>query len=141
MNIKVGTVVLRTGLHLVMTIALLGVASSAFAQASSVKNKTYDVQVSIGNAHDTPFHDCARFTSTQMCLDACASPRCGPLTEVNLGSLTIWQARIGCGGFNLEIVGTSQNGINDAAIGASIKGKNIGANGLEGIENPSCSLN
>jgi len=141
MNISIRQAVLRTRFHWILTVALLGVASSAFGQASSVKNKTYDVQVSIGNAHDTPFHDCARFTSTQMCLDACAAPRCGPLTEVNLGNLTIWQARIGCGGFNLEIVGTSQNGPFDAAIGASIKGKNIGANGLEGIENPSCSLN
>jgi hypothetical protein len=52
---------------------------------SSVKNKTYDVQVSIGSAAGTPFHDCARFSRTQMCLDACAAPQLRAIPRGNRG--------------------------------------------------------
>jgi hypothetical protein len=67
-------------------------------------------------------------------------PNCGPFHEATVGDVTFWTAFIPCGTFNLRIFGTSQNGPNTAAIGASIKGDGIGSNGLEGIENPSCSI-
>jgi hypothetical protein len=53
----------------------------------------------------SPFEDCATFTKTQMCLAQCGD--CGSLSEVQLGNVSIWRARVPCGGLNLltQLVG------------------------------------
>ena len=130
--------------RLVVAITLL-VGSPLIAQApvisSTVANKTYDLWVSQGFASSpfAPFHDCASFTRSQMCLAVCGD--CGPLSEVQFGSASIWQGKVPCGGLNLVFAGTSKNGPQANVIGASITGTTQGTNfGAEGIRDQSCSL-
>lgn len=108
---------------------------------STVANRTYDLWVSQGFVGPpfVPFHDCASFTKTQMCLAVCGD--CGPLSEVQFGAASIWQGRVPCGGLNLLFTGTSKNGPEAAVIGASVTGRTQGTNfGAEGIQDQSCSL-
>jgi len=108
---------------------------------SSVINKTYDLWVSQSFADRPfqPFHDCATFTKTQMCLPQCGD--CGPLSEVQLGPNSIWKGEVPCGGLNLVFTGTSRNGPATAVIGASVVGNTEATNfAAEGIRDQSCSL-
>jgi hypothetical protein len=135
----------------VATSALLGIAATLFvvpviAQApvtttSSVMNKTYDLWVSQGFASPPfqPFHDCATFTKTKMCLAQCGD--CGALSEVQLGPVSIWKGEVPCGGLNLVFTGTSRNGPEVPVIGASAVGNTQRTNfGAEGVRDQSCSL-
>ena len=67
---------------------LVGVPLIAQApeRPSTVANRTYDLWVSQGFAGPPffPFHDCASFTKTEMCLAVCGD--CGPLSEVQFGA-------------------------------------------------------
>ena len=132
------------GLRLAVA-ATLFVGGPLIAQApvvsSTVANKTYDLWVSQGFANPPffPFHDCASFTKTQMCLAQCGD--CGPLSEVQFGGATIWQGKVPCGGLNLVFTGTSKNGPQANVIGASLTGTTQATNfGAEGIQDQSCSL-
>ena len=137
--------------------ALVGIAAALFAlplvaappastassvtTASSVMNKTYDVWVSQGFATPPfqPFHDCATFTRTRVCLAQCGD--CGGLQEVQFGNASIWKGVVPCQGLNLILTGTSNSGPEIPVIGASIVGNLEGTNfGLEGVQNQSCSL-
>jgi hypothetical protein len=109
------------------------------SQASSVKNRTYDVWVSPSfiSPPFVPFHDCFRFTASTLCIDQCGG--CGPLFEVP--RLGIWQARVSCGGLNLVFIGTSLSGPAKEVLGGSGIGRAEGTNfGVEGVENADCSL-
>ncbi len=117
------------------------IAQSPAAVTPTVMNKTYDVWVSqgFGTPPFTPFHDCATFTKTKMCLAQCGD--CGGLSEVQIGATSIWKGQVPCGGLNLVFTGTSLNGPQAPVIGAAAVGNLEGTNfGLEGVQNQSCSL-
>lgn len=142
---------MNTKKWLLATSLLLGVAAVIFAlpltaaapmtPASSVMNKTYDLWVSQGFATPPfqPFHDCATFTKNKMCLAQCGD--CGGLSEVQLGSVSIWKGEVPCAGLNLVFTGTSTSGPQVPVIGASAIGLAEATNfGAEGVQNQSCSL-
>ena len=136
--VAVGLVRLGVAVALLVGAPLIAQAPEA---PSTVANRTYDLWVSQGFASPpfVPFHDCASFTKTQMCLAACGD--CGALSEVQFGSASIWQGTVPCGGLNLLFSGTSKNGPEAAVIGASVTGRTEGTNfGAEGIQDKSCSL-
>jgi len=115
--------------------------SQAPSMASSVMNKTYSLWVSQSFAAPPypPFQDCARFSKTQMCLAQCGD--CGPLSEVQLGDVSIWTAKIPCGGLNLLFQGVSRNGPQLPAVGATVVGLTQQSNfGAEGLQDQSCSI-
>lgn len=117
------------------------IAQAPAAATPSVTNKTYDVWVSqsFASAPFTPFHDCATFTKTKMCLAQCGD--CGALSEVQIGATSIWKGSVPCAGLNLVFTGTSISGPQANVIGASSVGTLEGTNfGLEGVQNQSCSL-
>lgn len=130
------------GLPLVAVAMLVGGPVMAQAPAvCSVANKTYDLWVSQGFASPpfVPFHDCAFFTKTQMCSALCGD--CGPFSEVQFGSTSIWQGRVPCDGVDLVFTGTSKNGPEANVVGASVTGTTQGTNfGAEGVQDQSCSL-
>ncbi len=122
---------------------LLG-ASAARAQ-DSVANTTYDVYVSQSFAGPpyTPFHDCFRFSATQVCSDGCGD--CGPFSQVNFGpgGVSVWSAAISCGGLNLVVTGTTVGGkaLPADVFGASMIGKEQATTfGLEGAADSACAL-
>lgn len=111
---------------------------------SRVKGRTYDVWVSQGFATPpfAPFHDCASFTDTQMCIMGCGD--CGTLTESGT-SPSFWVGRVPCGGLNLVFIGTSFDGFGTPSSKPVIGASGVGTTerttfGLEGVENPSCTL-
>jgi len=115
----------------------------------TVANKKYDVWVSQSfvPAPFSPFHDCFTFTTNTLTVDACASS--GPMTEVPIFGvlgMTLWIAGpIPCGGLNLHFSGTSLNGSGlpegKDTLGAVGLGRTEGTTfGVEGIQNPSCSI-
>ena len=126
-------------------------ASATAAGPSSVAGKVYDLYVSQSFAPPPfpPFHDCARFTETQMCLDACGD--CGALTIFPMGAENpngaLWIGSVPCGGLNLIAFGTSVDGaglpgnsggnVLGAVFVGTIQGTTFGA---EGVENRACSL-
>ena len=133
-----GLVLLGVAVGLLVGVPLIAQAPE---RPSTVANRTYDLWVSQGFAVPPffPFHECASFTKTQMCLAVCGD--CGPLAEVQFGAASIWQGRVPCGGLNLLFTGTSKNGPEAAVIGASVTGRTQGTNfGAEGIQDQSCSL-
>src|SRR2546427_3474923 len=133
-----GLVLLGVAVGLLVGVPLIAQAPET---PSTVANRTYDLWVSQGFVGPpfVPFHDCASFTKTQMCLAVCGD--CGPLSEVQFGAASIWQGRVPCGGLNLLFTGTSKNGPEAAVIGASVTGRTQGTNfGAEGIQDQSCSL-
>jgi hypothetical protein len=117
----------------------------------TVKGKVYDVWVSQSFAPPPrePFHDCARFTETQMCLDQCGD--CGVLQEYPVfgtPQFTFWIGRVPCGDLNLVFVGTSHDGLPGPGgmpvpvMGASAVGTTQGSSfGVEGTANMSCAVN
>ena len=136
-------ILVLTGILLLAVTVLLGAPLIAQAPvvSSTVANKTYDLWVSQGFASPpfVPFHDCVSFTKTKMCSAVCGD--CGPLSEVQLESASLWQGRVPCGGLNLVFTGTSESGPEANVIGASLTGMAEGTNfGVEGIQDRSCSL-
>jgi len=118
-----------------------GVAQAPLATNSSVMNKTFVLWVSQGFADPPflPFQDCATFTRAQMCLAQCGD--CGPLSEVEMGPVSIWRAEVPCGGLNLVFNGTSRNGPEIPVIGATVVGTAEKTNfGAEGVQDQTCSV-
>jgi hypothetical protein len=137
----------RSG-YLLLVLALLALPTAA-AEPEGPQNLTYDVWVSasFNGAPFDPFHDCARFSGNEMCLDGCGD--CGPLVIVDsigpAGAVTLWQARLPCGGLNLVFAGTSFDGLSFGFGGNVIGGSGAGlvessAFGIEGQENAACSV-
>jgi hypothetical protein len=142
MNSKKWIVATSALVAIAVTLCVLPlIAQAPAATTATVTNKTYDVWVSQSFATPpfTPFHDCATFTKTKMCLAQCGD--CGPLSEVQIGTTSIWKGTVPCGGLNLVFTGTSISGPQANVIGASSVGGSEGTNfGLEGVQNQSCSL-
>ena len=137
-------------------LALAGVAvglllvSPVTAQNSStsrVQGRVYDLWVSPSFAVPPyqPFHDCARFTETQMCLDGCGGS-CGRLSEIpSGGAKTLWHGKVPCGGLNLEFTGVSYDGFGTPTGQPVMGGIGVGnaensTFGVEGVVNPACVL-
>lgn len=136
----------RSGhLSLVLILALVALAAGA-AEPEGPQNLTYDVWVK-ASFNVEPFHDCARFSGNEMCLDGCGD--CGPLVIVDSmgpsGAVTVWQARVPCGGLNLVFAGTSFDGLSFGFGANVIGGSGAGlvestAFGIEGQENVACGV-
>lgn len=122
-------------------IAASSIVTSVIANAhdvNSVKNKTYSVWVSqsFSTSPFEPFHECFRFTHTQLCVLGCGGS-CGPLSEIP--SAGLWEASVPCQGLNLKFKGTSYNGPDTSVIGASVIGYTEQTNfAAEGIKDHSC---
>ena len=133
----------------IMAVAALATALVTAVPASGIPNtvsgKVYDVWVvtSFNPPGTPPFHDCARFTATAMCLDQCGD--CGKLVEAPMqgGTTgTIWHGKVPCGGLDLGFIGTSFDGFQGiGTMGAEGIGHGQGTNfGMTGAQNSSCSL-
>lgn len=143
--------VMATSVLAELVLGLSAVLPAAAQQPapSSVKNKTYDVWISasIAGAPYAPFHDCARFSETQVCVDSCGD--CGPLAEFPIPALgpkaTSFIAKIPCGGTNAVVYGTAFDGTALPQGGNVIGGWSFSVvdgdvAGFAGIENPACTL-
>lgn len=112
----------------------------------TVTGKVFDAWVvtSFNPPGTAPFHDCARFTATTMCLDQCGD--CGQLQEAPLsggaGGGTIWHGRVPCNGLDLGFVGTSFDGTAGiTTMGAEGIGHSQSSNfGMTGAQNSACAL-
>ena len=147
----------NTLVPVVSMIAVTGIAISILnvqpvaaqsAKASRVAGRVYDVWVIPSFAPPgtgtAPFHDCARFTSNQVCLDQCGD--CGPMSENPPGGAgTLWQGVVPCGGLGLVFFGTSFDGFPSPASKPAMGATGLGLAeqttfGVAGIENPACTL-
>jgi hypothetical protein len=120
-------------------------AVPAGAVPDTVAGKVYDVWVvtSFNNPGTPPFHDCARFTATTMCLDQCGD--CGKLVEAPMQAGTtgtIWHGKVPCTGLDLGFIGTSFDGVQGVStLGAEGIGHAQSTNfGITGAQNSACSL-
>jgi hypothetical protein len=131
-----------------LTGVLFSLAATRASSQEIVVNKAYDLYVSpsFGTAPNTPFHDCIRFSATQVCLDACGD--CGAFTELRLGlSFTQLAGSVSCGGLNLKIFGSSLDGnLIPGGLGADVFsalffGSSEGTTfAAEGVANSMCTL-
>lgn len=110
------------------------------------EGKAYDFWVSrsFGVSPYEPFHDCARFSDTQMYLDNCGDA--GPLTTVPLNPfMRLWIGSVPCGGLNLTWIGTMVDGSIlpeglDVVIGNGLGQTEQTSFSGEGLHNPDCSV-
>jgi hypothetical protein len=151
-NIQNGLIIVHRG-ALLLLLVIVAARAPLFGQATTltgtideneadrVAGKTYDLRVSRGFDPQPfePFHDCLRFTKTTITTDVCGDT--GPLSEIRLGSVTLWQGTVPCGGLNLRFTGTSKDGPEIPVLGGVVVGISEKTNfGIEGVENASCSL-
>ena len=131
----------------VAVVALATALVTASPVPSTAANKTYDLWV-VANFNEpgtVPFHDCARFTANQMCLEQCGNA-CGVLREKPLvpgQSGTFWLGTVPCNGLSLQFVGTTLDGINGVGtLGGSGHSTGSEANnyGVSGAQNAACTL-
>ncbi len=119
------------------------------ALSGTFSSRSYDLYLSYtgDSASHPPVHDCATFTATQMCLDSCGG--CGSLIRRPVGgsplNLKIWIGQVPCGNRTLHFMGTSIDGSVfpdrlHAIGGWGIDPSNGEVLGVEGIENPACTL-
>src|SRR5437660_10192755 len=108
MNRKIVFAICLVGVGLATSSVVRVKAQVPSAPAPPVQ--TFDLWVSQGFAGPPyfPFHDCATFTKTQMCLAVCGD--CGSLSKMEFGSATLWKGEVPCGGLNLVFTGTARNG-------------------------------
>ena len=116
--------------------------------AGAVANKTYEVwfSQSLDSPPFSPMRDCVRFTGTTISSDSCGDTE--PLVDFPLfgvPGLSLWIGYVPYGGSNLIFFGTSFDGaafpqggnVMSASIISASQGFTLG---MEGFENPSCSI-
>ena len=140
-------IVIVVALGVAVGLVLVAPITAQSTSDTRVAGRTFDVWViqSFAPPGAPPFHDCARFTRTQMCLDGCGD--CGSLAEISSGTRgSVWESRVPCGGLALNFVGTSFDGFPTSASSKPVMGAS-GAGltekttfGMSGVANPNCTI-